>query len=107
MARAVDLEKGRRGLYCSHNCKNTGEHNPNYKGGQLSNYTYKLRAVKKNPKRFQAMQEVQSALRNGSLTRKPCEECGQVVVEAHHDNYDKPLEVRWLCRYHHDEEHHG
>jgi ferredoxin len=36
------------------------------------------------------------------LKPNPCEVCGDVLnVQAHHDDYDKPLEVRWLCRKHH------
>jgi hypothetical protein len=30
--------------------------------------------------------------------------CGR-KGERHHDNYDRPLEVRWLCRTHHSEVH--
>lgn len=36
-------------------------------------------------------------LRDNHIDRKPCEICGAEKSEAHHDNYDKPLEVRWLC----------
>lgn len=54
-----------------------------------------------------AVAKVQVALEYGDLTRKPCEVCGSVLkVQAHHDDYDKPLEVRWLCARHHLR-HHG
>lgn len=39
------------------------------------------------------------------LAREPCEICGDVVAQAHHDDYNKPLEVRWLCVKHHREWH--
>ena len=42
--------------------------------------------------------------RRGKLVPKPCEVCGG-LAEKHHDDYDKPLSVRWLCRYHHRELH--
>lgn len=48
-----------------------------------------------------------SAIKAGILTRQPCEICGAIEkIEAHHDDYTKPLDVRWLCKLHHDE-HHG
>jgi ribosomal protein S27AE len=47
-----------------------------------------------------------NAIRDGRLVPQPCEKCGSENVEAHHDDYSKPLDVRWLCRKHHLE-HHG
>ena len=41
------------------------------------------------------------AVRRGHLTRQPCEVCGAADTEAHHDDYSRPLDVRWLCRPHH------
>lgn len=38
------------------------------------------------------------ALRRGKLIRKPCEKCGNAKSEMHHEDYDKPLQVTWLCR---------
>lgn len=48
---------------------------------------------------------VQRAVETGRLTRQPCEVCGRVDSQAHHDDYDKPLDVRWLCPTHHGEIH--
>jgi ribosomal protein S27AE len=45
-----------------------------------------------------ARQRVRHALNRGSLVRKPCELCGSATTEAHHEDYQKPLDVRWLCR---------
>lgn len=36
--------------------------------------------------------------RRGKLVPQPCETCGDANVEMRHDDYTKPLEVRWLCR---------
>jgi len=41
-------------------------------------------------------------LKRGKLKRGVCEVEGcENSAEMHHDDYDKPLEVRWLCRHHH------
>jgi hypothetical protein len=46
------------------------------------------------------------AIEAGILIRKPCEVCNtEIDVQAHHDDYYKPLDVRWLCRKHHREHH--
>ena len=41
------------------------------------------------------------AVKSGKLVRQPCEVCGVEPAEAHHDDYSKPLDVRWLCKSHH------
>lgn len=48
---------------------------------------------------------VRRAIKAGRLTRKPCEICGASPTEAHHDDYSRPLDVRWLCKRHHVEHH--
>lgn len=48
---------------------------------------------------------VSNALRDGKLTRQPCEVCGLGKAHGHHDDYARPLEVRWLCSVHHAEYH--
>jgi hypothetical protein len=45
------------------------------------------------------------AQKRGRLIPAPCEICGSAETEKHHDDYDKPLDVRWLCRPHHLELH--
>lgn len=51
------------------------------------------------------------AIKRGDIIPQPCEICGLPPnstnkggyrrVHAHHDNYSKPLAVRWLCSKHH------
>jgi len=48
---------------------------------------------------------VSRAIRNGSLFRQPCVRCGEQKSLAHHEDYDKPLEVVWLCQPCHKQRH--
>lgn len=51
-----------------------------------------------NPQKYKARTAVGNAVRDGRLVRKPCESCGSRKSEAHHDDYSRPLDVRWLCK---------
>ena len=43
---------------------------------------------------------------SGILTKECCKVCGtNEDIEAHHEDYTKPLEIIWLCRKHHREHH--
>jgi len=65
------------------------------------------RRRKHHPKRAGAHHRVREGLRRGLLSRPPrCEVCGrECKVIAHHEDYDKPLEVEWLCRACHAKRH--
>ena len=54
-----------------------------------------------NPDKYIAHLAVQRAVKVGELEKQACEVCGVEAVDAHHDQYDAPLKVRWLCRRHH------
>ena len=59
-----------------------------------------------HPERARAHGSVWRALKSGKITRGPCEVCGtEVRVQAHHDDYSRELDVRWLCFVHHREVH--
>jgi hypothetical protein len=64
------------------------------------------RRVRKRPiLHDQARAVAKLAIARGDLVRQPCEVCGVEPAQAHHDDYSKPLDVRWLCRKHHGEQH--
>jgi DnaJ-class molecular chaperone len=44
-------------------------------------------------------------VKRGLIVKTPCKECGSLNVEAHHNDYTKPMEVLWFCRKHHLEFH--
>ena len=54
-----------------------------------------------NPDKRSAHLAVQVALRANKLKKKPCYKCGSERVQAHHDDYNKPLKVVWACAKHH------
>jgi hypothetical protein len=56
--------------------------------------------------KVKARSTLNNAVAIGHIERKPCGVCGDVSVEAHHHDYNKPLDVTWLCRAHHEEMHH-
>lgn len=67
-------------------------------------YTKEYRA--KYPRKYAAHTAVNNAIRDGYLFAQPCEECGSSdSVQAHHDDYAKQLDVRWLCAPCHSEWH--
>lgn len=45
------------------------------------------------------------ARRTGVIEQMPCEVCGCADTQGHHDDYNRPLDVRWLCDKHHRQLH--
>ena len=48
--------------------------------------------------RRRAISLVHQARKRSELSPTPCQQCGAQKCQAHHDDYTKPLDVRWLCR---------
>lgn len=56
--------------------------------------------------RYKATVAANSLIRSGTIPKLPCETCKTTQkLQAHHDDYTKPLSVRWLCIKHHREWH--
>jgi hypothetical protein len=53
----------------------------------------------RNPIKYRAHRAVNNALKNGRLSKPDgCEVCGSgYALHGHHDDYSRPLSVRWLC----------
>jgi hypothetical protein len=68
----------------------------------------KKRYRRQHPERVRAGWRVKEALRTGRLARPDrCEDCGRACIpHGHHDDYEKPLQVRWLCNACHARAHH-
>lgn len=58
---------------------------------------YRQRLRKNSPEKDRAWATVGRALKSGKLKREPCLYCGSITVEAHHEDYNKPLNVIWVC----------
>jgi hypothetical protein len=72
--------------------------------GKVLEVTQRYRAS--NPNKAKAHGMVSYAVKCGNLHKEPCEICGSSeAVHAHHDDYAKPLNVRWLCAVHHKQWH--
>lgn len=60
----------------------------------------------KYPNKYKAHSIIGYAIKSGKLFEEPCGECGsEEKLHAHHDDYSKPLNVRWLCAAHHSQWH--
>lgn len=51
-----------------------------------------------DPRHQRCHSAVSHALRNGSLLKTPCVRCGSQRSVGHHESYDRPLDVTWLCQ---------
>jgi ribosomal protein S27AE len=60
---------------------------------------------KRNKAKSLAHAKVSLAIKTGNLMQMPCQKCGDQNAQAHHDDYSKPLNVRWFCPKHHAEHH--
>ena len=76
---------------------------PERKARQAAN----MRKYSQNPilrERQMARWILNRRVKTGQVTKEPCF-CGETIVQAHHEDYAKPLDVEWLCRGHYREEH--
>ena len=58
-----------------------------------------------DPRRKKAHAAVFNAVKKGKLIKHPCFRCGEEKSVAHHEDYDKPLDVVWLCQPCHKQRH--
>ena len=66
--------------------------------GKLTTNKAKAEYRKRNPVKTKAHNVISRLVRSGNLEREDCEKCGSSKdIHAHHDDYKKPLNVRWLC----------
>jgi len=57
---------------------------------------------KKYPQKLKAIAKLNYHIRKGYIKRGTCEVCKtKENVQAHHEDYSKPLDVIWVCPLHH------
>ena len=78
-----------------------GSSNPSWKGKKALPHAGWLRKWRSKNNRGVAHGRVARALGRGILKKEVCQVCGESNAQAHHDDYSRPLEVRWLCAKHH------
>lgn len=79
----------------------------NTEKGKLVRFIATKNYRSKNPERYKANTAVNNAIRDKRLIRPSnCDKCGiSCKPQGHHDDYSKPLDVRWLCVDCHNEFH--
>lgn len=74
------------------------------------NISYSQLCAIRWPEKVEAREKLQMAVRVGDIERPDtCEKCGRsdMAIQAHHDDYSQPYDVRWLCAPCHGAEHVG
>lgn len=52
-------------------------------------------------KKIRARVYLNIAVARNKIKKEVCKICGSKRVEAHHEDYNYPLKVEWLCKKHH------
>jgi hypothetical protein len=76
--------------------------------GRKAAAAYNRKWYQRNKNKALAQRMTRLAIDRGELVRPAtCEQCGGNTcgIEAHHCDYDKPLDVMWLCRWCHKKWH--
>lgn len=73
--------------------------------GRVSQGEAKRAWSQRNSIKRSAQNAVSNAVRAGVIVKEPCVVCGTSKSQGHHEDYNKPLDVIWLCPKHHAERH--
>lgn len=85
-----------QGLCTCKGCKRLSEQDD----GELSGYPKTVtnrKYARKFPEKRRAHKLVERAKARGEISQQDCETCGNHKSQAHHDDYSRPLDIRWLC----------
>lgn len=73
----------------------------------MRRWRLKNNKANKYPEKEAVRRKTRQAISKGELIKLPCLVCGEIKVEAHHEDYSKPFDVIWVCRKHHNQYHKG
>lgn len=78
-----------------------------YQNNKEHKREYVAKRRKEDQKKIKAQNKLNKAVQYGRVTKpEKCERCNQVAdLDGHHHDYNKPLDVIWLCRSCHMKEH--
>ncbi len=94
-------KKGDYGSYCRE-CDNSRKRGQEKERWRKRVGFYKRPKIKKHTN---AKVKLQIAIQKGQIIQCKCGICNSINAEGHHPDYNKPLEVIWLCGKHHREWH--
>jgi len=100
----VRIKQG-RGQFCSKKCATAYRWENGILSVEKMTWIDPNGTPKRSPEKVQAQSRIAIEIRAGRLVRQPCEICGSENAEAHHEDYSKPREVRWLCTSHYRQRH--
>ena len=97
--------------YCSKACAErhgagTSEDKPAF----LSKWKIRKRKALEDPlikRRAKIRIRTRDLAKAGKIKKRPCIVCGNKDVIAHHEDYNNPFKVIWICEKHHKEYHEG
>jgi hypothetical protein len=101
-----DRWKTRLSSYCK-DCQNTYNMSKYHLINRLDDsfkyrsYVNTINYVRKNRFKISAQQKLHYKIKKGLIDKEVCFICDNPEAEAHHFDYNKPLEVFWLCHKHH------
>lgn len=93
--------------YCSQTC---AESYPGPKPPFRSKWKQRKQKELADPSiklRRRTRKKTNELIKSGRLKRKPCVVCGSTDVVPHHEDYNNPRYVIWLCEDHHTRYHDG
>lgn len=76
------------------------EKHPEKRRQSLKRYYESIKTTRNHKIKTNAREAVIQAVTTGKIMKpNACSQCYTITdVEAHHDNYDKPLDIKWLCK---------